>query len=105
MTESTDPLSTRTWLSIEQAAEYTTLAAVTLRKLIYIGAVRYYKVGRRVVFKRDEIDIWMGTSLVAPIDTQKVREEFEQLINRERKTCRPKLIPSAKRSQSVEAAR
>ena len=104
MTESIDPLSSRTWLSIEQAAEYTTLAAVTLRKLVYIGAVRYYKVGRRVVFKRDEIDIWMGTSLVEPIDTRKVREEFEQLISRERKPGRSKLIPNAKRSESVEAA-
>ena len=37
MIESTDALSTRTWLSIEQAAEYTTFAVVTLRKLALPG--------------------------------------------------------------------
>ena len=95
MTESTDPLSTRTWLSIEQAAEYTTLAVVTLRKMVYRGAIRFYRKGRRVVFKREEIDIWMGSSLVEPVDAERVRIEVEQLISRERKQGRPTHVETA----------
>lgn len=89
MIESSDPLSTRTWLSIEQAAEYTTLAVVTLRKMVYKGAIRFYRKGQRVVFKREEINIWMGSSLVEPVDAERVRLEVEQLICRERKQGRP----------------
>ena len=90
MIESTDALSTRTWLSIEQAAEYTTFAVVTLRKMIYRGAVPFYRKGRRVVFKREEIDSWMGTSRVEPVDAKKVKREVDQLISRERKQGRPR---------------
>ena len=90
MIDSTDALSARTWLSIEQAAEYTTFAVVTLRKLAYRGAIPFYKKGRRVVFKREEIDIWMGTSRVEPVDAEKVKREVDQLISRERKQGRPR---------------
>ena len=90
MIESTDALSTRTWLSIEQAAEYTTFAVVTLRKMIYRGAIPFYRKGRRVVFKREEIDSWMGTSRVEPVDADKIKIEVDQLITRERKQGRPR---------------
>ncbi len=90
MIESTDALATRTWLSIEQAAEYTTFAVVTLRKLAYRGAIPFYKKGRRVVFKREEIDSWMGTSRVEPIDSEKIKTEVDNLISRERKPGRPR---------------
>ena len=90
MIESTDALSTRTWLSIEQAAEYTTFAVVTLRKMIYRGAIPFYRKGRRVVFKREEIDSWMGTSRVEPVDADKIKIEVDQLISRERKQGRPR---------------
>ncbi len=90
MIESTDALSTRTWLSIEQAAEYTTFAVVTLRKLVYRGAIPFYKKGRRVVFKREEIDGWMDSSRVEPVDAEKIRSEVDRLISRERKQGRPR---------------
>ena len=90
MIESTDALSTRTWLSIEQAAEYTTFAVVTLRKMIYRGAIPFYRKGRRVVFKREEIDSWMGTSRDEPVDADKIKIEVDQLITRERKKGRPR---------------
>lgn len=89
MIESTDALSTRTWLSIEQASEYTTFAVVTLRKMVYRGAIPFYKKGRRVVFKREEIDSWMDTSRVEPVDAEKIKMEVDQLITRERKPGRP----------------
>ncbi len=90
MIESTDALSTRNWLSIEQASEYTTFAVVTLRKMVYRGAIPFYRKGRRVVFKREEIDSWMDTSRVEPIDAEKVKREVDQLISRERKQGRPR---------------
>ena len=90
MIESTDALSTRTWLSIEQAAEYTTFAVVTLRKMVYKGAIPFYRKGRRVVFKREEIDSWMDTSRVDPVDADKIKIEVDQLISRERKQGRPR---------------
>ena len=43
-----------------------------------------------VVFKREEIDSWMGTSRVEPVDAEKVRMEVDQLISRERKQGRPR---------------
>ena len=90
MIESSDALSNRTWLSIDQAAEYTTFAVVTLRKLIYQGAIPFYRKGRRVVFKREEIDSWMDTSRVDPVDADKIKIEVDQLISRERKQGRPR---------------
>ncbi|MCL5266764.1 MAG: helix-turn-helix domain-containing protein [Bacteroidetes bacterium] len=95
MIESTDALSTRTWLSIEQASEYTTFAVVTLRKMVYRGAIPFYKKGRRVVFKREEIDSWMDTSRVEPVDAEKIKMEVDQLISRERKPGRPKNVETA----------
>jgi excisionase family DNA binding protein len=92
MIDSTDALSTRTWLSIQQAADYTTFAVETLRKMVYRGAIPFYRKGRRVVFKREEIDSWMETSRVEPVDAEKLRAEVDQLVTRERKRGRPKLI-------------
>lgn len=92
MIESTDALSTRTWLSIEQAAEYTTFAVVTLRKMVYRGAIPFYRKGRRVVFKREEIDNWMDTSRVEPVDAERIKREVDQLITRERKPGRPQNV-------------
>ena len=88
--ESSDALSTRTWLSIDQAADYTTFAVETLRKLVYRGAIPFYRKGRRLVFKREEIDGWMGTSRVEPVDREKIKTEVDQLISRERKQGRPR---------------
>lgn len=93
MIESADALSTRTWLSIGQAADYTTFAVETLRKMVYRGAIPFYRKGRRIVFKREELDSWMGTSRVDPLDAEKIRTEVDQLITRERKPGRPKLLP------------
>ena len=95
MIESTDALSTRTWLSIEQAAEYTTFAVVTLRKMVYRGAIPFYRKGRRVVFKREEIDNWMDTSRVEPVDAEKIKREVNELITRERKPGRPQNAEAA----------
>ena len=92
MIESTDALSTRTWLSVEQAAEYTTFAVVTLRKMVYRGAIPFYRKGRRVVFKREELDNWMDTSRVEPLDASEIKREVDQLISRERKQGRPKSV-------------
>jgi excisionase family DNA binding protein len=88
--ESTDALSTRTWLSIEQAAEYTTFAVVTLRKLIYRGAIPFYRKGRRVVFKREEVDNWIANDRIEPINADQIKSEVDHLISRERKQGRPK---------------
>jgi len=92
--ESTDALSTRTWFSIEQASEYTTFAVVTLRKLVYKGAIPFYRKGRRVVFKREEIDNWMSTDRVESINPDEIKKEVDQLISRERKQGRPKNVES-----------
>lgn len=94
MIESTDALSTRTWFSIEQASEYTTFAVVTLRKLVYKGAIPFYRKGRRVVFKREEIDNWMSTDRVESINPDEIKKEVDQLISRERKQGRPKNVES-----------
>lgn len=92
MIESTDALATRTWLSVQQAAEYTTFAVVTLRKMVYRGAIPFYRKGRRVVFKREELDSWMDTSRVEPLDASEIKREVDQLISRERKQGRPKSV-------------
>lgn len=95
MIDSADALSSRTWLNIEQAADYTTFAVETLRKLVYRGSIPFYRKGRRLVFKREEIDVWIHSSRVEPVDAERVKREVDQLIERERRQGRPKGLEPA----------
>jgi hypothetical protein len=55
-------LSSSIALKTPAAADYCGLAASTLEKLrVSGGGPAYIKLGRRVVYHRDDLDAWLGT--------------------------------------------
>ncbi len=55
-------------LSIEEAADYTGIGRNTLRKLVEWDKLPVLKVGRKVLIKKDILELFYGLSM---------REEFE----------------------------
>jgi len=50
-----------TYITIKQAAEYTTLSRQYLGVLVRKGEVPCARVGRRIVFKIDALDAWLAS--------------------------------------------
>jgi len=48
------------YLNYKGASEYTTLSQPTLRRYVMINAIPFSKVGKRVLFNRNDLDTWMG---------------------------------------------
>ena len=48
------------YLTYGGASEYTTLSQPTLRRYVMMNAIPYSKVGKRVLFNKTELDIWMN---------------------------------------------
>jgi excisionase family DNA binding protein len=48
------------WLRLEEAGAYVGLPAEQLRKLVQARRVPHYRPGRRIMFRRDELDAWMA---------------------------------------------
>lgn len=46
-------------MDVEQVAGYTRLSASTIRKRVAAGTIPVVRIGRRTLFKRDEIDAWI----------------------------------------------
>lgn len=48
------------WMGIERAAAYLDWPRQRLYKLTAAGAIPHYKQDRRLLFRRDELDRWLG---------------------------------------------
>jgi excisionase family DNA binding protein len=72
-------------MNVQQVAEYLTLSVQTIYGLVHKMEIPNFKRGKRLYFKRTEIDDWIGQS------RRKTRAEIEQeasnylLRNRKRK--------------------
>jgi excisionase family DNA binding protein len=51
----------RELLTIDEAAEFTRLAKQTLYDYIHRRKVPYLKAGKRVLFRKSELDVWLNT--------------------------------------------
>lgn len=72
-----DPAKTKRMLIAEDAAEYLGLAPQTLAKLRWSGdSPPFFKVGRRVLYEREELDTWLAQ--------RKRRSTSDQRTGRER---------------------
>jgi excisionase family DNA binding protein len=60
-------------LDIRQAAELLSLKPPTMRKLCLTRSIPFYKLGRRVVFDRDELIEWRNARRVAPLTSPKAK--------------------------------
>jgi excisionase family DNA binding protein len=53
------------YLTVQQAADLIKLAKGTVYGLVHRNAIPYHKSGKRVLFKRSELESWLLTGLVA----------------------------------------
>lgn len=44
------------WLSTKEAAHYLRTSAQQIRNWVYQGKIRSYKIGRKLLFKRDDLN-------------------------------------------------
>ena len=49
------------YLSMNDASEYLSLSKITLHRLIKAGKIPSYKVGKKRLFDKTELDKWMQT--------------------------------------------
>jgi excisionase family DNA binding protein len=56
-------------LNIDQAARFLGLKKGTLYNMISHKAIPYHKVGRRVLFRRAELEVWFESTLVPCMST------------------------------------
>jgi len=47
------------YLSMNDASEYLSLSKITLHRLIQAGGIPSYKVGKKRLFDKQELDKWM----------------------------------------------
>ena len=52
------------WLTFKEAAAYTKLAQITLRRAMRAGALRAFKLRKVVRFRQNDLDAWLSTTPV-----------------------------------------
>lgn len=50
------PIQTLTWMASSEAASYLRISVSSLRNMVSLGQIRSYKLGRRLRFKKVELD-------------------------------------------------
>ena len=54
------------YLSMNDASEYLSLSRITLHRLVQSGNIPSYKVGKKRLFDKQELDKWMQTKKDKP---------------------------------------
>ena len=54
------------YLSMNDASEYLSLSRITLHRLVKAGTMPSYKVGKKRLFDKQELDKWMQTKKDKP---------------------------------------
>ena len=54
------------YLSMNDASEYLSLSRITLHRLVQSGQMPSYKVGKKRLFDKQELDKWMQTKKDKP---------------------------------------
>jgi excisionase family DNA binding protein len=55
-------------MTVNQVANYLGLARVTIYKKVQETSIPFFKLGKKVLFKKDEIDLWLGKHRVQTTD-------------------------------------
>jgi excisionase family DNA binding protein len=58
------------YLSMNDASEYLSLSRITLHRLVKAGTMPSYKVGKKRLFDKQELDKWMQTKKDKPKSTR-----------------------------------
>ena len=48
------------WLDIKAVCDYTTLSPSTIRRAVYLGALKASRVTGKMLFKASEVDRWLN---------------------------------------------
>jgi len=56
----TDNKTSRKWLNIKQASQYTSVSESTLRRAVKSGTLRVSKVSGKLLFKIEDLDGWLN---------------------------------------------
>ena len=60
------------YLTVKQLSEYINIKPKTIYSLVSRKTIPYYKVGKLILFKQPDIDTWIETKRIIPIDIDKV---------------------------------
>ncbi len=58
---------TQGFLSVPDTAAFLGISEGTLRKYVFNKSIPYYKVNKRILFSRDDLDKWLATKRVMPL--------------------------------------
>lgn len=64
------------YLTVKQLSEYLNIKPKTIYTWVSQKLIPYYKVNRLVLFKQDEVEIWMNTKRIIPVDIDKVTQSL-----------------------------
>jgi len=71
-----------TWLSVKQCADYLSVSASTIRKMVSAGTIPFKRLptadGGAIRFNRKQIDLWLLSGNVKP--TARARATFKALL-------------------------
>lgn len=59
------------YLSMNDASEYLSLSRITLHRLVQSGKMPSYKIGKKRLFDKQELDKWMQTKKDKPKSKKK----------------------------------
>ncbi len=76
-----DTLLTDKLISISEAAEYLSLAKVTLYKMVSAKRIPHIKLNRRVLFSITQLEEWIDEKTVHPIKSGKFRLDTGMVRN------------------------
>jgi excisionase family DNA binding protein len=70
------------WLTVGQVSEYLNIKPKTIYRLVSLNSIPYYKVGKLVRFNQSDIDTWMETKRIMPINLDKVVKSLYNPISK-----------------------
>lgn len=62
-------------MCIAEAASYLTISKYFLYTLVKGGFVPYAKIGKRIVFRQNDLYEWIGRNVVAPVHSMDTEDE------------------------------
>jgi len=58
----------KVFLTIQEVSEYLNLRRSTIYSMVEAGEIPYYRVGRLIRFKQNDVDLWMEDHRKEPVD-------------------------------------
>ena len=63
-------------LTVKQLSGYLNIKPKTIYSFICRKTIPHYKIGKLVLFKQDEVETWINTKRVMPLDIDKVAKSL-----------------------------